>query len=108
MGNQHQQSRSWRLFRIYFRRFRIGLWLVLLIFFGSLLYLNQIGLPDFAKKPLIEKLRARGVDLQFSRLRLHFTRGVVADNVLIGGANEGDPKLTVKETVDRKIARARR
>jgi hypothetical protein len=62
-----------------------------------LLYLNQIGLPDFAKKPLLEKLHSRGIDLQFSRLRLHFTRGVVADNVLIGGATKDAPKLTVTE-----------
>src|ERR1043165_5370826 len=97
MGKPHQQSRSWRIFRVYFRRFRISVWLCLIVILGSLLYLNQIGLPDFIKKPLIEKLHARGIDLQFSRLRLHFTRGIVADNVLIVGAKEGDPKLTVKE-----------
>ena len=63
------KSRFWRICGIYFRRFRMGMWLVILLVLGSLLYLNQIGLPGIVKKPLLEKLRARGVDLQFTRLR---------------------------------------
>ena len=94
----HKPSRFWRLCRIYFRRFRIGLWLVILALLGALLYLNQIGLPDFAKKPLLEKLRARGIDLQFTRLRLNFYRGLVADNVIFGRADDAaSPTLALKE-----------
>jgi hypothetical protein len=94
----HKPSRFWRLCRIYFRRFRIGMWLVILVLLGALLYLNQIGLPDFAKKPLLEKLHARGIDLQFTRLRLQFYRGLIADNVIIGRAGDASsPTLTLKE-----------
>lgn len=71
----------WRLCRIYFRRFRISIWLVILVALGSLLYLNQVGLPDFVKRPLVNKLRERGVALEFARLQLHWTEGFVADNV---------------------------
>src|SRR5438309_9009250 len=82
------KSRFWRLCRIYFRRFRITLWLVVLGLLGSLVYLNQVGLPGPLKKPLLEKLRARGIDLQFSRLRLRWYQGIVAEKVRFGRVGE--------------------
>jgi hypothetical protein len=93
-----QKGRFWRIGRIYFRRFRITLWLVILALLGAVAYLNQIGLPDFVKRPLLEKLRARGLDLQFSRLRLSWYHGLVADNVRFGRADEPlSPHLTLAE-----------
>lgn len=92
------KGRFWRICRIYFRRFRITVWLVILALLGGLLYLNQIGLPDFAKKPLLEKLRARGLDLQFSRLRLSWYHGLLAENVRFGSADEPlGPHLAIGE-----------
>src|SRR5262249_23485867 len=67
--------------RLYFRRFRISVWVLTLILLGFLLYLNQIGLPEFAKAPLLQKLHDRGISLQFSRLRVRWFQGIVADNV---------------------------
>jgi len=52
------KSRFWRICRIYFRRLRITVWLLILALLGALVYLNQIGLPNLLKKPLLEKLRA--------------------------------------------------
>ena len=75
-----QKGRFWRTCRICFRWVRITVWLLILALLGVLIYLNQIGLPDFAKKPLLEKLRARGLDLQFSRLRLRWYGGLTARN----------------------------
>ena len=93
-----QKGRFWRTCRIYFRRVRITVWLLILALLGGLVYLNQIGLPDFAKKPLLEKLRARGLDLQFSRLRLSWYHGLVAENVRFGRADEPlSPQLTLAE-----------
>jgi hypothetical protein len=84
--------------RIYFRRFRIAVWLVCLLLLGSIVYLNQIGLPGFVKNPLLEKLRAQGIDLQFSRLRWRFYQGIVAENVTFGKANDMEgPKATAAE-----------
>jgi AsmA-like C-terminal region len=77
----------WRTCRIYFRRFRMVLWLVILALLGALLYLNQVGLPGFLKRPLLESLRSRGLDLEFSRLRLNWHRGIVAENVRFGRAD---------------------
>jgi hypothetical protein len=78
----------WRLCRIYFRRFRITVWLLLLLSLGGLIYLDQVGLPEFVKKPLLVELRARGLDLRFTRLRLSWTEGLVADQVRFGRTDE--------------------
>jgi hypothetical protein len=97
MAPRHKGS-FWRTCRVYFRRFRITVWLLILAVLGALLYLNQIGLPGFAKKPLLDNLRARGLDLQFSRLRLSSYHGIVAENVRFGRADEPlSPQLTVAQ-----------
>jgi hypothetical protein len=97
MGTR-QKGRFWRTARIYFRRFRITVWLLILILFGGLIYLNQIGLPDFVKTPLLDNLRARGLDLRFSRLRLSWYHGIVAENARFGQADEPlSPHLTLAE-----------
>src|SRR5678815_1851484 len=83
MGAQ-QKGRFWRTCRVCFRWFRISVWLLVLLALASLLYVNQVGLPYFVKDPLLDKLRARGVDLQFSRLRLRWDQGIVAENVHFG------------------------
>src|SRR5262245_58450929 len=92
------QRSFWRRCRVYFRRLRIAVWLVILLLLGAFVYLNQIGLPGLIKKPLIEKLRARGFDLQFSRLRLRWYQGIVAENVRFGRAGDpSSPQLTLSE-----------
>jgi hypothetical protein len=81
------KGRFWRRLRVWFRRFRIT---VLLVLFGLVClggYLNHFGLPEFIKRPLLESLHQRGVDLEFSRLRLRWYRGIVADHVRVLGTN---------------------
>ena len=86
----------WRTCRVYFRRFRITVWLLILALLGAMLYLTQVGLPAFAKQPLLDNLRARGIELQFSRLRLSWQLGIVAENVRFGRADEPlSPELRV-------------
>lgn len=92
------KSRFWRKCRIYFRRFRITVLLVILALLGAVIYLNQTGLPGFVKRPLLAKLRARGVNLEFSRLRLRWYRGIVAEDVRFGQAKDpASPRLSAKE-----------
>ncbi len=83
-----KRRRFWRTCRICFRYTRITIWLLVLTLLGFLIYVNQIGLPGFIKKPLVEKLRERGVDLQFSRLRLRWDQGIVAENVRFNSTDE--------------------
>ncbi len=88
-------SGFWRRCRVYFRWARIAAWLALLGVTGALVYLNQVGLPGFVKRPLLEKLRARGLELEFSRLRLSWYRGIVAENVRFGRAGQPlTPRMT--------------
>lgn len=74
----------WRKCRITFRWFRFTVWLLLLALLGALLWFNRVGLPDFLKNRLVAALREQGVELEFSRMRLSFGRGLVADNVRAG------------------------
>jgi hypothetical protein len=97
MGSHHK-GRFWRLCRIYFRRFRISVWLLLLTVLAAVVYVNQVGLPDVLKRPLLEKLREQGLDLRFTRLRLSWHQGIVAENVHFGPAEqEFSPNLSVAE-----------
>ena len=94
----HKKSRFWRRCRLYFRGFRITVWLLLLFVLAGVLYLDQIGLPDLVKRPLLEKLREDGLDLKFSRLRLSWSEGIVAENVHFGSSElEFNPQLKVAE-----------
>ena len=62
------------------------------------LVLNQIGLPGFAKRQLQEKLRARGLDLEFTRMRWRLAHGIVAENVRFRHADgPANARFTAKE-----------
>lgn len=84
-SQQRPRDRRWRR---YFRRCRIAVLLGVLGVVGALIYLHLIGLPEFLQRPLLTRLRERGLDLQFSNLRLHFYRGVVAQDVRAGTTGE--------------------
>lgn len=91
------QTRFWTKWRMRFRVCRICVWLCILAVVCAVTWLDVIGLPDFAKRPLIQALHDHGIVLQFVRLRLKPDRGLVADNVRIGGTFPGSPTLSVQE-----------
>ena len=73
---------------------------LILVLLGAVLYLNQAGLPAVLKRPLLDKLRARGIDLQFSRLHLSFAHGIVAENVAFGPVGTPDgPEIRFAQLV---------
>jgi len=90
-------SGFWRTCRVTVRWCRRTVLLLVLLLIGAVLWLNHVGLPDFVKTRLVTALREEGVQLDFSRLRLNFLRGLIADNVHIGGAQVGQPSLELKE-----------
>ncbi|MDB6031889.1 MAG: hypothetical protein JWM16_2227 [Verrucomicrobiales bacterium] len=81
------QSRGKRYFRLCFRCFRIFILLILLTIVTALFFLNKVGLPDFIKARVIAQLRSKGWDANFSRLRLRFYRGVVAEQLYLERAD---------------------
>ena len=88
----------WRKCRIVFRHFRRLILFGVLVLLGAVIWLDRVGLPDLVKRPLIETLRARGVELEFARLRLSFVRGLVATDVHIGqSAKAGGPMLFLRQ-----------
>lgn len=92
------QSRWWRISRRVFRWCRIGVWLLVLAVIIAAVWLNRVGLPDFLKEQLVTELRSRGISLQFTRMRLHWYRGIIADNVRVGKpADTNAPHLSATE-----------
>ena len=87
----------WHKCRVGFRWCRICLWLVVLAALCAVIWVNKIGLPDFLKTRLVATLHERGINLEFSRMRLHFVRGIVAEQVRIGGTRRAAPVLTLAE-----------
>ncbi|MBN9692046.1 MAG: hypothetical protein J0M24_17525 [Verrucomicrobia bacterium] len=76
------------------RRFGGGCWrgfrwctragyVVLALFAYALFHLHQIGLPGFLKDRVVAQLAAQGLKLDYSRLRLEFGHGLVAENVTL-------------------------
>src|SRR6266513_1700646 len=87
-----------RKFRRCFRWCRITLLFSVLLLVGGLVYLNQVGLPEFLKVRLVSELRARGVNLNFTRLRLRWYHGLVAENVSLGRVDDpAGPHLSMGE-----------
>ncbi len=71
---------------------------MLLVAALGMAYVDLVGLPGPLKRPLLNELRAHGLDLQFSRLRLSWSRGVVAENVRFGATGQSlGPRLTAGE-----------
>lgn len=62
--------------------FRGGVLIALTLVY-AFVHLNQIGLPEFIKSPLLAELRARGIELDFHRIRFRLTRGIVAEKVRV-------------------------
>ena len=88
----------WRRCRVLFRQLRRVVIFAALVLACAVLWLNRVGLPDFLKRSLIETLHARGVELEFTRLRLSPGRGLVADNVHIGRTKKaGGPVLLLQQ-----------
>jgi hypothetical protein len=77
---------------------RFGLLATLALCLGAVLYLTQIGLPASLKERLQAELQARGVDLEFRRLRLRGYGGLLAEGVSLTGSRiDSGPQFTADE-----------
>jgi hypothetical protein len=83
--------------RTHFRRCRMVVHVLILLLIGVVLWLNQIGLPGFVKRSLIQSMRQNGIELEFTRLRIDFVHGLVAENVHLGGETPDTPTLSVQQ-----------
>lgn len=94
-----KRLRDWgRLAAGGFRWGRRSVYLVVLIAAGALVWLHEVGLPRFVKAPLLGQLAQRGMHLEFERLRLRLTRGIVAEKVRFAGmADANGPRLEAED-----------
>ena len=91
------QKHFWRRAKLTFRWFRIAVLLLVLAVLCALVWLNRVGLPDFLKQRLLAELRAQGVEVEFSRMRLRY-HGIVAENVRIEQARQSaGPRASAAE-----------
>jgi len=74
----------WRKCRICARWLRRTILAVVLAAICVILWFDRIGLPGFVTDRLVGALHEHGVDLQFSRMHLSISRGLVAENVQVG------------------------
>ncbi|MEI6078997.1 MAG: hypothetical protein WCS94_25715, partial [Verrucomicrobiota bacterium] len=89
--------RIWRQCRIAFRCVRFAAWLTVLAVLAAGLWCNRVGVPDFLKARLVATLAERGVNLEFSRMRLSLVHGFIAENVRAGQTQTpASPALTAR------------
>jgi hypothetical protein len=88
----------WRKCRIALRCARFTVWALVLLLLASFAWFNLVGLPGFLKTRLVMALRDRGVQLEFSRLRVRAVHGLVCDDVRVGAAGgAAEPVFTARE-----------
>ena len=93
-----KQNRIWRRARTVFRSFRqIVLFIVLAVVVTGI-YLNVVGLPDFAKRPILARLRAQGWDVSFRNIRWNLYRGVIIDQPSFRQTNETSFQFSATRT----------
>ncbi len=88
----------WRKCRYWLRCVRFAVWALLLVGLLAFAWFNLVGLPNFLKSQLTATLHERGLDLEFSRMRLRPAHGFIAENVRVGGTNDANAtRFTAKE-----------
>jgi hypothetical protein len=92
------QSGFWRKCRVGFRWFRRAALVAVIALICAFVWFDRVGVPDFLKRRLVETLRERGVELEFSWLRFSLLHGLIAENVRVGhAAAPGSPALSARE-----------
>ena len=91
-------SGFWRKCLFAFRWVRFAVWLILLAALLAFVWCNRVGLPNFLKARIVGTLHERGMDLEFSRMRLSLVHGLVAENVRVGQAQTaGSPTFAARQ-----------
>jgi hypothetical protein len=86
MNCPSKYKRFWLGCRWCGRGLRIAGLLVLLLVTIGFVWFNQIGLPDFAKTIIQEKLKERGLEVQFQRIYWKWFKGIVTEDLTVGPA----------------------
>src|SRR2546426_1861578 len=102
-------SRKGRIARRIFRWACRLLALVVLLVLACAIYLERAGLPEFLKRRLVATVRAKGWDLEYSRLRFHWQRGIIGEGIHLRPAgNKPGPLVFIEEAACQLNRRALR
>jgi hypothetical protein len=82
-----RSPRRRNILRTIVRVFRVTVLLLIFAVVVAAFFVNKIGLPEFAKQRLIRQLRANGWEADFSRVRLRWYYGIVADDLHLRRTN---------------------
>jgi hypothetical protein len=92
------QPGFWRKCRVCIRWMRRAAMVATVALICIFVWLDRAGVPDFLQRRLVESLRERGVELEFSRMRFSLFRGLIAENVRAGHAAAPDsPALSARK-----------
>src|SRR5687768_5973534 len=80
-----------------FRWFRIALLLLICLGTAGVLWCNMFGVPEFVARAIRKEVQRRGIELQFTKLKLNGIRHLVARDVVLGTRSTKAPKFTVRE-----------
>src|SRR5215510_6646216 len=93
------RRRIWRILLTTFKWCRIAVLLIVLVAILLSLFLNDVGLPPWLEKRVEDQFRAKGWEMKFSRLRLRWYRGIVAEDLQLERINSQEgPHLFVQST----------
>lgn len=80
-----------------FRWCRIAALAGVLMLLLALTWLRLAGLPNFLRVRIVDELGRRGVTADFSSLRFHWFRGLVASELRVAWGGTNGPRLTIAE-----------
>src|SRR6185436_3067967 len=81
----HRRFRRWFLISLKWCRISFLLLCLVVIVLG--LFLNHVGLPDWLNRRVEEQFRSKGWEMQYSRLRLRWYHGIVAEDLQLQRTN---------------------
>lgn len=84
------RSLAWRAFFTTFKWCRIVALLIVFTVIILGLFLNHVGLPDWLERRVEEQFLKSGWEVKFSKLRLRWYRGIVAENLQLQRTNRFD------------------
>src|ERR1041385_532475 len=85
-GLPKRRFRRWCLITLKWCRISALLFVLVFILLG--LFLDHVGLPYWLNRRIEDQFRARGWDVQYSRLRLRWYRGIVAENLQLARSRQ--------------------
>lgn len=81
------RSPGWRMFFTTFKWCRISILLFVLVVIILGLFLNHVGLPEWIERRVEGQFRKNGWEMKFSRLRLRWYHGIVAEELQLQRTN---------------------